>query len=273
MRRRWRHEQQSVAVALAAALHHSSGLSTKNVVERREGPEGEVCEKHVAPRGQKAPLPGTRLLPVVAESLVRLEAAARVSAGAPSLAPVVLSSADDGVDASTLNFLRQNLEMQRKKDEEEKRSGKEEEAKERKLKQEEAEHERRMQVLNRRVRDDIPLSPTEYEAGRRWSGLPPLQAAPASSSSSGRKRRKRRTRRTCTSASTSSVSRRTQWRSVCCSASFVLLVNVRLYVNACYAVFLCSTFWSVCTRRTVLQWDVAALVVVMAVACLLLVCW
>ena len=37
---------------------------------------------------------------------------------------------------------------------------------------EEAEYERRMQVLSRRVRDDIPLSPTEYAAWRRWSGLP-----------------------------------------------------------------------------------------------------
>ena len=86
LRAQWRHEQQSVAMALAAALHHTSGLSTKKVVERREGPE----EKSIAP--------------VVAELLVRLEAAARVSAGAPSLAPVVLSSADDGVDASTLNL-------------------------------------------------------------------------------------------------------------------------------------------------------------------------
>ena len=87
--------------------------------------------------------------------------------------------------------------------------------KEKEKEKEEAEYERRMQVLNRRVRDDIPLSPAEYEAWHRWSGLPPL-----SSSSSGRKRkkkkrRKRRTRRTCTSTSTSSVSRRTQWRSTC----------------------------------------------------------
>ena len=40
-------------------------------------------------------------------------------------------------------------------------------------------------------------------------------------------------------------------------SAFILLVNVRLYVNACYAV----------------SSDVAALVVVTAVACLLLVCW
>ena len=57
---------------------------------------------------------------------------------------------------------------------------------------EEAEYERRMQVLNRHVRDDIPLSPTEYAAWRRWSGLPPL---PSSSAGKRRKKKKRRKRR------------------------------------------------------------------------------
>ena len=60
---------------------------------------------------------------------------------------------------------------------------------EEKKEKEEAEYERRMQVLNRRVRDDIPLSPTEYAAWRRWSGLPPL---PSSSAGKRRKRKKRR---------------------------------------------------------------------------------
>ena len=49
-----------------------------------------------------------------------------------------------------------------------------------------------MQILNRRVRDDIPLSPTEYAAWRRWSGLPPL---PSSSAGKRRKKKKRRKRR------------------------------------------------------------------------------
>ena len=43
-----------------------------------------------------------------------------------------------------------------------------------------------MQVLNRRVRDDIPLTPTEYAAWRHWSGLPPLP-----SSSSGKRKKKK----------------------------------------------------------------------------------
>ena len=79
-----RHERLSVAMALAEALHHSSGLLTKKVVERREGPEGEVRETLCAPRRQKRPLPGTRPapLPVVAEPHGRLEAAARVSGSA-----------------------------------------------------------------------------------------------------------------------------------------------------------------------------------------------
>ena len=67
-----------------------------------------------------------------------------------------------------------------------------EQEKEKEKEEAEAEYERRMQVLNWRVRDDIPLSPTEYAAWRRWSGLPPL-----SSSSAGkrRKRKKKRKRR------------------------------------------------------------------------------
>ena len=43
----WRHEQQSIAMADAAAPHHSAGRSKKNVVERREEEE-DVYETHVA---------------------------------------------------------------------------------------------------------------------------------------------------------------------------------------------------------------------------------
>ena len=58
------HERLSDAMALAEALHRSSGLLTKKVVERREWPEGEVRETHDAQRGQKRPLPGTRPAPL-----------------------------------------------------------------------------------------------------------------------------------------------------------------------------------------------------------------
>ena len=102
-----RHERLSVAMALAEALHHSAGPREK-VVKRREGPEGEVRETHDALRGQKRPLPGTRPAPLLVVAVPgRPEAAARVSAGVPSLAPTVLAPADDTVDASALAFLTQ----------------------------------------------------------------------------------------------------------------------------------------------------------------------
>ena len=86
---------------------------------------------------------------------------------------------------------------------------------------EEAEYERRVQILNRRVRDDIPLSPTEYEAWRRWSGLPPLSSSSSGRNRKKKKKRKRLMRRTCTSASKSSASRRTWWRRTCRSAAIL----------------------------------------------------
>ena len=89
-------------------------------MERREGPEGEARETHYALRGQKRPLPGTRPapLPVVAEPHGRLEAAARVSAGVPSLVLVALSSADEGVDAAALSFLVQQAVLAQEKEKE-----------------------------------------------------------------------------------------------------------------------------------------------------------
>ena len=56
------------------------------------------------------------------------------------------------------------------------------------MEKKDAECKRRMLVLNQRVADGLPLGPIEYEAWRRWSGLPP------SSSYSSGKRRKRKKR-------------------------------------------------------------------------------
>ena len=76
----WRHEQMSIACALAEALHYSSGtkpstcdtkvvegakndaLRGQNTVTRAR--EGEVREEHHAPRGQTRPLLGVRPAPV-----------------------------------------------------------------------------------------------------------------------------------------------------------------------------------------------------------------
>ena len=79
-------------MALAEALHHSSGPPTKKVVERRERREGEVREEHIAPRGQTRPPPGMRPAPLVevAEPQVVEAARAHSAAGVPSLAPAVL---------------------------------------------------------------------------------------------------------------------------------------------------------------------------------------
>ena len=80
-----RHERQSIAMALAEALHHSSGPSTKKVVDRHEGSEEVEYETHNAPRGQNTPLSGMRPTPL-AEVAGPQEVAATVgyvAAGAP----------------------------------------------------------------------------------------------------------------------------------------------------------------------------------------------
>ena len=55
-----RHEQQSIAIALAEALHHSAGPSKKKVVERRERQEEAGSETYHAARGPKTLPPGMR---------------------------------------------------------------------------------------------------------------------------------------------------------------------------------------------------------------------
>ena len=54
-----RHEQQTVRMALAAALHHSAGPWEK--VEKQQNGAGEVHALHDGLRAQKRPLPGKRL--------------------------------------------------------------------------------------------------------------------------------------------------------------------------------------------------------------------
>ena len=117
-----RHEQQSVAMALAQALHHSAGPSKTMVVERRERQEGEVQDVYDAPRSQKTPLPGVRPGvpldpgPPGDEAVAVGYAAASVPLlGAPSLA----DSSAEAIDGSTLSFLLQHaLEAKRKEEEE-----------------------------------------------------------------------------------------------------------------------------------------------------------
>ena len=58
------------------------------------------------------------------------------------------------------------------------------------MKQKEEEHEKRMLALNRRVRDDLPLTPAEHAAWKEWA------CRPLSSAGKRRKRKKRRKKKT-----------------------------------------------------------------------------
>ena len=75
-------------------------------------------------------------------------------------APVLLRSAprlqgEDSIDGRTLRYLLDvNLTLKKQKEEARR----------------EAEHEARMQELDRRVQADVPLSPAESRAWRKWAG-------------------------------------------------------------------------------------------------------
>ena len=134
--------------------------------------------------------------------------------GVPSLALAVLGGGGDGVVASCLAFLVRRA-VEDKKNEEEK-------AKVKKLKEEmeAAEHEEKMQELNRRVQADLPLSAAERSTWRQWI----VAYAASSSSSAGktRKRKKRRKRRLPRTSSHSSCgrARRRQRQWLGCIAGF-----------------------------------------------------
>ena len=128
--RSWlRHERQTVAVALAEPQCQQE----RDVALRRQttrAREGEVRETHYGLRAQERPFPGTRPAPlsVGVEPQDRLEAAARVSSGVPSVAPPALAApAAEGVDTSTLRFLAAAALYSRKLEEEEVRKREEEE--------------------------------------------------------------------------------------------------------------------------------------------------
>ena len=99
---------------------HSSGPSTKKVVERREGSEEMKVETHTGARAQKTPSPGTRPAPLseVAGLRERLEAAARVSVVHPTLAmPSLAGAGGEAVNASTVAFLSRKAVQERMEEE------------------------------------------------------------------------------------------------------------------------------------------------------------
>ena len=99
LRAQWRHEQQRLAMAVAAALHHSANM--KSLLER------EVVEgTHNARQGQKTDA-GVR--PGLARAGARrggVWASCLGPGGAPSVAlPPLAAPASDAVDAASLSFL------------------------------------------------------------------------------------------------------------------------------------------------------------------------
>ena len=167
----WRHEQQSIAAALATVTHHSSGkVHTANGAPRSQKlatrAEEEEVEHvpHYALRGQETPPPGERPAPLSeVAGPQRSDRTVRHSAGEAPLLVVPSLRGADGVDGTTVSFLlAENLKLQK------------EEEKERRREREEAEYEAHMRELDRRVHADLPLTPAESRAWRKWAGHIPI---------------------------------------------------------------------------------------------------
>ena len=170
LRAQLRHEQQSVAMAVAAALHHSA--------YKKSLPEKEVVEggTHSARQGQKTAA-GTRPAPLaeVAEPQGLSVAPRCPDASVPSLStPSLADTAAEAVDARTVRFLLQAELKQRKEEEEEE-----------------------MQELERRVDRNEQLTPEESYAWRKWAGLLP----------GGKRKRKKKRKKKVPKTSSSSSSR------------------------------------------------------------------
>ena len=132
MRSWWRHEQQSIRMALGAAAHHSAQqyAALRGPKTGTRAREGEVPEKYDAPRRQNAPHPGERPGILAEPGPQRSDRSLRRSAGdsLPQLvAPSLAGAAGEGVDSATLAFLLSQSLAAKEKEEQVKR---EEEAKE-----------------------------------------------------------------------------------------------------------------------------------------------
>ena len=108
-----RHEQQTVRMALAAALHHSAG------------PKEKVEMQQNGPRGQKTPPPGERPGLLAEPGPQRSDRTVRRSSGETPLLMVasLAAAAADVVDAATLSFLTAQALEDRRKEEEERKMG------------------------------------------------------------------------------------------------------------------------------------------------------
>ena len=169
-----RHEQQTVCMAMAAALHHSAGPREKVEKQQNGAPRGQKTAararegvEHVLYEGLRAPLPGKRPgLPPEPEPRGGAVTVGYVAAPAPPLAvPLLASAAGEAVDHSTLQFLLKHAIETKKALEEE-------------------EVEEAVARLRAKVHAGEPLSASEHAA---WYGT--------SSSSTGKRRKKKKRKR------------------------------------------------------------------------------
>ena len=194
----WRHEQQSIAAALATVMHHSSSkVHTANGHGARSlppRPRRRWSTSRTTPYGDKALPLGERLAPLSeVAGPQRSDPTVRLSAREAPLLVVPSLRGADGVDGTTVSFLlADNRKLQ-----------KEEEEEERRREREEAEHEAHMQELDRRVQTDVPLTPAESRAWRKWAGYVPMPTRRK------KKRKKKLPRSGCTRR------RRRQWHDPC----------------------------------------------------------
>ena len=197
-----RHERMAVAMALAEALHHSSG---PKVMERAQhaaprgqetgtrAGEGEVHEKNDAPRRQNAPHPGERLGCLVDPGPQRSDHTVRRSEGdslpTPGL-PVLAGASGEAVDSSALSFFVQLAVKDRRREEEELAV--------KKKKKEKAEKELQQARRLRKAMREAGFSHDPWlpsDDGTHWHNTETNETRPYPPSSSSGARRKRKKRR------------------------------------------------------------------------------
>ena len=139
-----RHEQQTVAMELAAALHHSR--------------EARSDVAHEALRGQKTASSGSRPAPLaeVAEPQGLSAAPRRPDAGVPLLS-VPLLAGGDGLDNTSVRWLLKAALKKKEKEEEEEEERKVQERKE-----------RVMQEIHRRIHANEDVTDAEWAAWKAW---------------------------------------------------------------------------------------------------------
>ena len=120
-------------------------------------------EEYVGLGAQKPPLRGCGRAVSTTPGRSGVTAPCGTPRGEAPLLVVASLDGGDEVDATTVSFLlRENLELQK------------EEEKERRRTREEADYDAHMQELDRRVQADVPLTPAESRAWRKWAGHFPL---------------------------------------------------------------------------------------------------